>query len=265
VTVTESPAGASCDAFETWAPEVDETVFDCLERAARLRGCLLVDDGDGQLVILKLDADAAAVAELTMPGNVEEATLRASAAGLYTHYEVVGQADKDKNALTDYLTSDLATLHATAQDGTLQRYRLRRVQAEGQLRPHYANGPTDEGGAMERARWEAATRAGRATLYTCTVGSWRIEEGGDLWAPGMLVHVADTYQGIDANLLLVDVSYRYGPDGTRADLSLAPPAGYLLESPAEYVARKKIKAGTVQQGNGLWLVRDPTTGALVAP
>jgi prophage tail gpP-like protein len=244
VTVREGPAGASGDPLVSWKPEPDETVHETLERAARLRRCLLCDDGDGQLVIRRIDdIGAQPVAFLTMPGNIESATLRCGAAGLFTNYEVMGQADGRD---VDYYRDTLASIKAAATDGTLTRYRLRRVMMEGAATPETA---------LDRARWEAATRAGRATLYTCQVGSWRIEPEGDLWMPGMLVHVADTYQGVDADLLLVDAEYTYGADGTRCNLSLAPLAGYLPESPDEGEARrakKSPKRAKAQAGIDLW-------------
>jgi prophage tail gpP-like protein len=72
--------------------------------------------------------------------------------------------------------------------------------------------------------------AGRGARVDVTTDSWR-DAGGTLWTPNTLVPV-DVPGLVLANkeLLLAEVTYRYGDDGgTLADLVLMPAEAFLLE------------------------------------
>jgi prophage tail gpP-like protein len=185
------------------------------------------------------------VAELTMPGNLESARLDIDASQLYSRYEVTGRADTRQAAEA----SERDAVVAVVEDPTVGRYRLRRVRLESWATPEQC---------ALRAQWEAASRQGDATRYTCTVGSWRIGPGGDVWEPGMLVHVADQINGVDADMVVAEVDLSYGLDGTRASLGLRLPCAYVPEPVfARPVSQRRGKAKTPAAGVSWWA---PSTG-----
>ena len=245
VEVTESPAGAGGAKFPRVKIDPHEPVFEQIERLARARGCLLQSDGDGRLVIRRVELPTVPVAELTMPGNLESASLSIDASQLFSRYEVTGRADT-RNAAE---ASERDAITAVVEDPTVGRYRLHRVRLESWATPEQC---------AQRAQWEAASRQGKATSYTCQVGSWRIGPGGDVWEPGMLVHVADAINGLDADMVVADVDLSYGLSGTRATLGLRLPAAYVPEPVfAEPPAKRRGKAKTPAKGVSWWA---PSTG-----
>lgn len=132
----------------------------------------------------------------------------------YSTYRVLGQQPGN-----DFLgAAGAAHVRATATDPAVTRHRPLVVLAEQAL---------DDAEAAERAQWEADVRAARARRVTVQVRGWR-ERGdtGPLWAPGRLAHVDDDWLGLDREMLISAVVYSLDSEGTRATLSLAPPAAY---------------------------------------
>jgi prophage tail gpP-like protein len=109
-----------------------------------------------------------------------------------------------------------------ATDPNVPRHRLQYLVVEA-----VANGPTL---CERRANWEAARRAGRGTVVTTRVDSWR-DAGGTLWTPNTLVPVTGPGLRLQNNqLVLSEVTYRYSEEtGKVADLTLMPPAAFALE------------------------------------
>ncbi len=81
---------------------------------------------------------------------------------------------------------------------------------------------------ISRAQWEASRRAGRATVVTATVDSWR-DGAGQLWTPNTLVPV-DLPGVPTGDLVLGEVTFRRSNDsGTTADLVLMPATAFMPE------------------------------------
>lgn len=186
--------------------EEGETAFDCIERASRWVGVLLIADGLGNLVIT-LPGSVPAQTALISGENIKREEGRFSWAERFSQYIVKGQ------------TREKANVKATAADAVVSRYRPLIVMAEDQ--PH---GPSGQA----RADWEMTTRAGRANRATVTVQSWR--QGGDsgeLWTPGLRVLVQSDYLRVDAQMMIVSVSYVLSEsEGCVARLEICDPRGY---------------------------------------
>ncbi|WP_024303330.1 phage baseplate assembly protein [Pseudogulbenkiania sp. MAI-1] len=211
------------EAIASFRLEEGETVFDCLERAARLKAVMLWTDGRGRLVI-DLPGQQRAVTALVEGENILRADLTLSWHERYSQYIVKGQARGQHNA------------KGTASDTVVTRHRPLIILAEDQT-----NGPT----AQQRAEWERTVRQGRANRATIRVQSWR--QGGDagpLWAPGLRVPVTSPRLRVDAEMLIAGVTYlKNAQDGTVCDLEIADPRAFDLLSGIRTAALKSPRTG----------------------
>jgi prophage tail gpP-like protein len=190
--------------FPDWQIQEGETVFECIERAARMRGVLVTTDGSGGLVFTRAGTAHAGVA-LKLGENLLGASGTFSMRERHSEYRV-------KGALTG---SDLTTPEqhsapaAAVTDGGVPRYRPLILIGED-------NGDPAVFGA--RAMWERNVRYGRAVRIEATVAGWL--PAGQLWAPNTLVRYTDAFMGLDDDLLIVGVKFTVDDGGVLAGLSL---------------------------------------------
>lgn len=208
--VAETPVGAP---FVTAALQEGETVFEALERAARMRGVLLVSDGQGRLIITRASKQTIAAA-LVQGENILRGNATFSLRDRFSKYICKGQ-----NAGSDFTTPEQSAqpLSKSAQDGGVLRYRPLLIVAET-----LADGKS----LGDRALWEAAVRLGRSARPVLTVQGWRHAEG--LWKPNRLVRVQAPYFQMDREMLIVSVAYRIGEQGTTTDIELCRPEAFEL-------------------------------------
>lgn len=201
----ETDVGAPFSSFKI---EPGETVFECLERAARLRAVLLVADGEGNLVVTRAGTERSDTA-LVEGRNILSANGQFSWRERFSAYTVLGQ---DKLALDGDAEPNHAAPAATVQDATISRHRPRIVLAD------------DHGGRerfRDRAEWEKNVRMGRALRGAITVQGWR-DGAGNLWRPNTLVSVTSPSLYLqEAQMLIVGCLYTLDDTGTRTALSIA--------------------------------------------
>lgn len=191
-------------AFPSWNIEEGETVFDCLERAARMRTVLLTTRGDGALFITRPGFDKAQT-RLVEGENIISAEGRFTWAERFSEYRVKGQS------------RDSHTDKGTSRDKVVTRYRPLIVLAEDQ-----AAGVT----AQQRADWEMTLRAGRSNRATVTVQGWQQGNGLPLWQPNLRVGLSSSVLRADGELLVASVSYTLNDSGERTVLSLVDPRAF---------------------------------------
>lgn len=192
-------------AFIAYSIQEGETVFECLERATRMRAVLLVSDGLGRLVITRAGSDKAA-ASLEQGKNILLARGEFSWKDRFSQITVKGQAQGND----DVYGETVAHPSATATDATINRYRPLIVLAEDQ--GHAAT-------LKQRAAWEANVRRGRGNRATVTINGWKHASG--LWRPNTLVNIDSGFLAINAELLIAGVRYTLNAQGERTELSLA--------------------------------------------
>lgn len=209
--ITVSTNGDIGNAFPSWAIEPGESVFDCLERAARQRGLLLTSDGKGGLVIGQPGATKVGTA-LRSGDNLLSAHIRNDNAGRYSTYTVLGQ-----RAGNDQVHGGAAAqIKAQSTDAGVLRHRPLLIIDEDQ---------GDIAGFKRRAQWEASVRAARALSYTAQVSGWHHADG--LWQPNTLVQVHDEVLRLGRELLVRDVDYIMdSQSGQIAQLVLVPAEAY---------------------------------------
>lgn len=209
-----------------------ESAHELLDRLAALRGLLLTDDAFGRLVITRAGSVAASGA-LTMPGNLLESSVSVSAANRFSRYIVRGQSAGDDHASGDLV----ASISGEVSDTGVSRYRPVIIAPSTAVTP---------AGARTWAQWEARTRRGKSVSYDCRVAGWTQTDGGDLWAPNLLVSVDDDSAQVSASLLTVSVDYTLDDGGTIAAMELAHPDGFaVLDLPAR-------RGGAARPSGGAW-------------
>lgn len=191
------------------------TVFQAVEEQARRHGLLCTDDERGRLCLIRAGG-ARSTTALVVGENVLGGDVSADASRRYSVYRVRSQTAGDDQSYGPAVTQ----IDGEETDGGLARYRLLVLDAPGLSRDQ----------AQSRARWEAATRAGQSLTVAWSVRGWR-QGDGRLWRTDELVRCVDRESGIDADLLVRQVSYRVDAEGQVTTLTLCPRIGYLLETP----------------------------------
>lgn len=203
-----------------------ETAFESIDRLLTLRQLLATDDGEGRVVFINAGSRGRADTALVLGDNILTAEAGLDYKDVFTEYSVQGQrsgSDQD-------FGGNAAEIQATVRNG-VGRHRKLVIRQSGQASVAIC---------QDRARYEALSRQAKALETTYTVQGWR-QQSGALWVPNQLVRVRDALIGLDAWLLIVEVSYRLSGAGTLCVLKVGPVDGYLPTPQA--VKKQKAKAG----------------------
>ena len=220
------------DAIEDTNIQVGEPRIEAIERVCRERGCLLTDDGDGHLVICRVGSGRGDAIKYGT-SRVLSWSYTGDASERYTDYQVVGQRAGDDTRFG----TDAASNAAVAYDPlwTSETYILR-LRAEGNA---------DAKACLNRANWEAASRAGKATRMTMTLPGWRWADG-TLREPNVRCYVEYPRAKVARDLLLVKVAYSIGDDGEATTCEFAPPSAFTPQPTT------RDKKRTTPAGDPLW-------------
>lgn len=204
------------DIIEKFAVKPGETVFEALDRAARLQGFFFISTAKGNIRLTKVgaaDARFRAFSSLEQDVNVLEATAEYDDTQRYKDYRVIGQA-----AGTDsFFGEDVARPKGAASDNGVKRHRPLTMIAEGSV---------DSAKAKKRAEWEASSRLAKAIRVTAKVQGWK-QDNGSLWDINQTTNFRSKFLGLDRDLLIVGVTYNDGTDaGKTSDLTLVDPQAY---------------------------------------
>lgn len=224
--VVEADVGA---AFSSFNIQEGETVFECLERAARLKAVLLTSNPAGDLVITRAGRNRLDVA-LVEGKNIKAARAEFSWKDRFSSYQVKGQGR---------LGADGESVHSAPSgkvtDPIITRHRPLIVLAEA----HSSNATL-----RDRAEWERNVRRGRSARGSITVQGWRRPDGGT-WQPNDLVTVTSPLLWLDnAEMLIVGCTYTLDEqNGTLTELAIAKPEAFqLLEGVSQSKLFGKLKS-----------------------
>lgn len=226
--------------FTIFTVKQGETVFEVLERAAKLRGLLLVSSFSGDLVItnraggnieavpssknLKKEHDFLADAkkvialarssvDLKQGENILFASANYDNTERFQQYVVKGQSHGTDTLWGLHVTSPVAA----AFDQGVKRYRPLIVVAEGNVKIL---------DCQKRAAWEATTRAAKACEISITVQGW-LKPDGSLWDVNTLASVDAGFVGVGGqNLLIRGVTFTKDTRGTLTTLKLTRPDAF---------------------------------------
>jgi prophage tail gpP-like protein len=200
------------DVFGVVKIQQGETAFEAIDRHARMRQVLVMPDGKGGIVLTRAGTRRASV-DLVHPGNILSAGGTLDSSERFSDYIVRGQSGYAE-------TSDPeaeAFVEGSTQDTGVTRYRPLLMIAETD-----PNGAT----AQDRAAWEANTRLGRSMAAVVTVQGWRQKPGGELWSPNLLANISSPWLQIGGEMLIRQVTYRFGSNGRTCDIAVVSPQSY---------------------------------------
>lgn len=211
-----------------------ETAFDCINRACQLSAVLPIPQGDGS-VVLEREGRARAGTDIREGDNVLSMSLRRSLEQRFHRYVVAGQ-----HFGTDTLNGeDAATPRAEATDPNVRESRVLYLRPSGNL---------SAAQAQERADWESANRAASSVEVSATLQGWT-QRDGRLWEINRVVRVVSDTLSIDADMLIVSVSFTLNAQGTRTALTLAP-LGSFRPDPVQKESASDGKQTGIGWGDG---------------
>lgn len=227
----EVPVG---EKFPSIKLQQGETVFAALDRLGRFRKVILSPDLGGGVLITRAGRRRAATS-LQQGVNIKSASGVLDDSQRFSLYVVKGQ---NVSASTDDAELE-ALAEARVTDLGINRYRPLVIMAET---------GANNASAKERAIWEANVRLGRGAQAQVSVRGWRQRQGGELWAPNILVPIKSSFLRMDGDMLIRQVTYRRTEsDGTVCDLDLVSPQAFSPEPPD----KKKDAAGASSTRN-IW-------------
>ncbi|QPC44010.1 hypothetical protein HW532_15720 [Kaustia mangrovi] len=190
-----------------------ETAFEAIDRICRLSGVLPVSDGQGGLLLTRSGSQRISTA-LVEGQNILSAEASFTQSGRFSEYRVMGQHPGSD----DFYGDPASEVVADALDENVRPGRLLIVRPEGIVTLKAAE---------ERAAWEAIVRSARAGQVSVKVQGWQQQPGGALWEPNKLVRLRSPMLGIDAEMLITQITYSIDTgSGTTAKLALKRPEAY---------------------------------------
>jgi prophage tail gpP-like protein len=209
------------------------SVFDALDRIARLHGCRVVSYPDGSIRFTRTRTGLLRYPDVVIARgvNVVSAHVKRSSSERFSTYVFKAQLAADDETFGEAA----AAVKYEVTDEGVSRHRPLVIHTDGQ-----------KGGAAlkEAAEWERATRAGRALQLEYEVAnpggmaqSWGHAHG--IWEPNTVVVVRDPRWNVDGEFLVTSVTLVRDASGTRTQLALTWPEAFDIKKPP--TKRKKGK------------------------
>jgi prophage tail gpP-like protein len=224
-----------------------ETGYETLERVARWNARLLYDDTNGNLVIAKVGTTKHAsgfqegvnVQAVQSTLNVSERFTSIAAIWLDTTILSQGTDVSPLPYVNDQSLAVDKSFPARA-DGK-PRYRPLLILAE--------QGQNQNNLVPQRVQWEMARRVGRSQAVTITCDSWR-DSAGVLWTPNQLADISIPSCKVSGTWLISTVTYLRDAGGTRAEVTLMPPAAFVPQPAVAYTSDNETLSAAGQNTTG---------------
>lgn len=198
-----------------WALNFTEKAADIIQRLAQNAGLLAYEDASGRLVLAKVGTVTAASGAV-YGQNVETWSIEHS---MHERYSEVACAWLGTATLSDLDGGDF--FHLETDPNVPRHRRLDIVMADV--------AEDAKAFTIRRAQWEIARRLGRSTVVNIQIDSWR-DAAGKLWTPNTLVPVVlPDMRSTRQDLVLAEVTFQRGSEGTHADLVLMPREAFAIE------------------------------------
>ena len=214
--------------IRSWKPDEGVTVFEAIEKLARLRGLLLTDNADGNLVITRAGNGRINTA-LVYGKNIKSGSATFDVRDRFSEYTVKAQ-QKGSDSLDAVSAAHVVT---KVIDPTVPYYRPLVLTAEDQA---------DIETTKTRANWEMNARIGQSQSFSLVVQGWEHDAG--LWQPNFEARLTDPLLGVDVDLLIAQVVLSLSDSGTETAIEMAPKEAFLPE-PIENDGKKGKKGSTI--------------------
>ena len=202
--------------------EVGTTCFSFVEPYARKIQVLLNTDGKGNLVLNRASTELFPAKLQNSVGANDNNILSASPSydNSQRYYKYIFQAQLNPVNLDEATTpTNIAEQEGVAIDDAIRPSRILEINSEES---------SDALTATERAAWELSIRRARSFTYEATVQGHSM--GGKTWQPNFILPVLDEFAGIDAQLLIKNVTFREDAStGTTTSLEMTYRDAYTLE------------------------------------
>ena len=190
----------SLQPFTKWAIEDEETVFSCIQRAAKMRGLFLISDTGNKLLITKA-SPVVFPYSLVFGVNVKRGRRTSRFRERYSEYTIKSQTAGDDTFFADAVGKGFFK----AEDPQILKYRPLIIVSDG------------SGKAAElqlRGNWERNVRAGRSRRLSYEHQGFLTKTPPfQLFPINQLIAVTDRYVDFSGLLLIASVSYRYSRSG----------------------------------------------------
>ena len=218
--VVVAPGTVLGAAFPRWAVEPGETIWECIERAARQRALLVITNGDGDLVITGPGTSRFPTA-LVEGVNILSATFNVDHSQRFHTYKALAQSNDERWDKAE----SAAHLDDHIIDKSVRKPRTVVFSAED-----IADGVT----IKQRAIWERNVRRGRGMNVSVTVQGLSDPVGG-LWMPNQMIPVWIPSFEVRQDLLIVSTTSTDDENGKITELQLSPRSAWELlpEKPDE--------------------------------
>lgn len=214
-----------------------QTALSFLESAARQRAVLLVSDGVGGLLLTRGGATRAPDA-LRLGENVQEINTDFDWSQRFSHYYVKQQAARINDGSAPAMTHE--SVPADHDDaghyGAASKAEARRIINTGialdpqitRYRPTVRLTRTQSGmtSVQEQAEWMLRLARGMSDRLHVRVLDWRAGKDRVLWRPNALVDLWDPYSGLDKEMLIAGIAYRFSEQGAITELRVAGRTAY---------------------------------------
>jgi len=216
--------------IESFAP--GEAIFEVLEKLARKRQVLITTDKDGNIVYTRGSGGYSNAELINNPdrkGNIKSATFRKDNSKRFNKYFI--QAQQNVSGLQFLATTTAAEVvdqkSQVAIDDDIRDTRKIVVNAES---------ASDKNQTTQRAIWEANIRRSRSISYRAVVQGHSHDSG--IWETNKLINVDDVFAGINDQLLINSISFRYNlTEGSTTTITCVVQDAYTLQASEQQTAK----------------------------
>ncbi len=216
--------------FKRFDLDEGETVFDAIDRMAKLRGLLVTADEFGAVMFINTDSPTRYVA--IEDAIVISKSLEIDDSQRFSEYRLKAQTAGDNETSGKAVT----TQNSIAKDPDVVRYRPMVLCAQG---------PGHKKELEAQARYERNIRAGQSASLTYEVMGI-LAPDGEPWAPGMAVSTIDDTFGIETTLLCDEAEYKVGESTLTTRITLVRPEAFSINdypTKAIFGKHRKKKVG----------------------
>lgn len=253
--------------FGRFAIDVAETAMSAIEKAARQRAVLVVSDGVGGLLLTRSGIRRAPgplfVGDVPAGGigGITRAGARFSWRQRFREYIYKSQQEGDgrsrnggppRNHDANPMEAPLPPVPGAQPEARGILRAGRAIDSEvTRHRPRVRLVRTENAGAsvQEQADWLMRTARSASEQLSYIVHDWRAGPDRRLWRPNERAAVLDRHAGIDRDMLVSGVVYRYGEAGSTTELRVTGPEAFDRIREDERRRRRQHEGGPAVRDN----------------